>query len=115
MTLTVYHLKNCDTCKKAIKALNDAGKSLSLVDVRENGIQKSELARLVNEVGFDVMLNTRSTTWRGLESEEKSEMTAQKALDLMSKYPTLIKRPVIDDGKLVTVGWDKKTAALRTV
>jgi len=113
MNLTVYHLKNCDTCKKAIKALNEAGHTLVQVDVRQDGISPPELARLENAVGFEALVNRSSTTWRGLEESRKTEMTAHKALALMGEYPTLIKRPVIDDGKTITVGWNKDIEALR--
>ncbi len=114
MSLTVYHLKNCDTCKKAIKAMLAKGLDLTLVDVREDGISADQLAKLQSQVGYEILLNTRSTTWRGLSDEEKADMNAKKALELMGEYPTLIKRPIIDDGSLVTAGWDKKVEALRT-
>ena len=105
MTLTVYHLKTCDTCRKAIKALKATGQTLVLVDVRADGVPKADLARLANAVGWETLLNTRSTTWRGLSDTEKSEMNQDKALKLMGEHPTLIKRPVIDTGTNVLVGW----------
>jgi len=105
MTLTVYHLKTCDTCRKAIKALQAAGQNLVLVDVRADGVPEADLARLANSIGWEKLLNTRSTTWRGLSDDEKSGMVQDKALKLMGKHPTLIKRPVIDTGTNVLVGW----------
>lgn len=105
MKLAVYHLKTCDTCRKAIKAMQAAGHDLTLVDVREDGVPKNDLNRLSNAVGWEALLNTRSTTWRGLSDDEKSEMSEDKALKLMAVHPTLIKRPVIDTGTNVTVGW----------
>ncbi len=114
MELTVYHLKNCDTCKKAIKALENAGHELTLIDVRADGIPVGELARLEAAVGYETLMNTRSTTWRSLDDAEKADMTAQKALELMGEYPTLIKRPVIDDGTSTSVGWNKEIAARYT-
>lgn len=107
MTLTVYHLKTCDTCRKAIKALKEAGHDVVLVDVREDGIPESEFKRLVNAVGWETLLNTRSTTWRGLTEDETEDMDKKKAIALMRARPTLIKRPVIDTGTNVTVGWKK--------
>lgn len=111
MTLTVYHLKTCDTCRKAIKTLEAAGKSLTLIDVRADGIPAQKLSELEKVVGYDKLLNTRSTTWRGLDEADKAELTSEKALALMGEHPTLIKRPVIDDGDAVTVGWTKDVQA----
>ena len=108
MKLTGYHLKTCDTCRKAIKALGAAGHDLNLIDVRADGISAPELARLEKAVGWERLLNTRSTTWRGLSAAEKSDMSSKKALSLMSTHPTLIKRPVIDTGQTLSVGWTKE-------
>lgn len=105
MTLTVYHLKTCDTCRKAIKALKAAGHDVTLVDVRADSISEDILAQLMAVVGRDVLLNTRSTTWRGLPDAEKESIDNDKALALMAKHPTLIKRPVLDTGDGVFVGW----------
>ena len=113
MKLSVFHLKNCDTCKKAIKALHDAGRHLTLIDVRQDGISHEDLARIESAVGFEALVNKSSTTWRGLGAHQKEDLTSTKALALMAEYPTLIKRPVIDDGKTITVGWKKDVETLR--
>jgi len=111
MTLTIYHLKTCDTCRKAIKAVEAAGHNPQLVDVRSDGVPAVKLKEIADAVGWDVLLNTRSTTWRGLSETEKSDMNSDKALALMSAHPTLIKRPVIDTGLGYTVGWTKDVQA----
>jgi len=111
MKLTVYHLKTCDTCRKAIKAMQAAGHELTLIDVRADGVPPAELTRMEKAVGWEKLLNTRSTTWRSLENTDKSDMNAAKAVALMAQHPTLIKRPVIDRGALITVGWTKDIQA----
>jgi len=111
MKLTVYHLKTCDTCRKAIKALQAAGHELALIDVRADGVPTAELTRIENAVGWEKLLNTRSTTWRGLEAADKADMDAAKAIALIGEHPTLIKRPVIKRGALITVGWTKDVQA----
>lgn len=111
MKLTVYHLKTCDTCRKAIKAMTAAGHELTLIDVRADSVPADELARIEKAVGWEKLLNTRSTTWRGLSDADKADMDAAKAIALMSKHPTLIKRPVIDRGALITTGWTKDIQA----
>lgn len=118
MSLTVYHLKTCDTCRKAIKAMTAAGHELTLIDVRTDGVPAGELARIEKAVGWEKLLNTRSTTWRGLSETDKADMNAAKAIALLSEHPTLIKRPVIIRGAnatqnagLITVGWTKDVQA----
>lgn len=82
-----------------------------LIDVRADGIEADTLLRLTKAVGWEAMLNTRSTSWRGLDDSVKADMTEAKAVALMGEHPTLIKRPVITDGDVVTVGWTAKQQA----
>ncbi|CAM3746712.1 arsenate reductase family protein [Litorimonas haliclonae] len=105
MTLRVYHLKSCDTCRKAIKELKASHEELDLTDVRADGVAEETLHTWIKTIGYEKVLNTRSTTWRALDDSAKSEMDDDKALALLSKHPTLIKRPVITDGDTITVGW----------
>ncbi len=97
----VYGLKNCDTCRKALKVLPEA----SLVDVRADGVPADVMARAFTEFG-DKLLNTRSTTWRGLDEGER----AQAPLDLLAKHPALMKRPLISAGGTLFLGWTAQTA-----
>ncbi|MGJ8562908.1 MAG: Spx/MgsR family RNA polymerase-binding regulatory protein [Alphaproteobacteria bacterium] len=112
MTLTVYHLKTCDTCRKAIKALKATGHDLALIDVRASDLSRSEIASLAKKAGWETLLNTRSTTWRGLTDADKNDMDAPKAIALMTAHPTLIKRPVIVNGETITVGWTPAVQSL---
>lgn len=111
MKLTIYHLKACDTCRKAIKALGAAGHELELIDVRADGVAPSTLARLEKSVGWQALLNTRSTTWRRLSEAQKTDIDKDKALALLAAHPTLIKRPVIDTGTSISVGWTQNVQA----
>lgn len=105
MNLTVYHLKTCDTCRKAIKSLEGADHEVTLIDVRADGVPSEKLRALAEAVGYDALLNTRSTTWRNLPDEEKTSLDEVGKLALLQTHPTLIKRPVIERGEHVTVGW----------
>ena len=112
MTLTVYHLKTCDTCRKAIKAMAAAGHDLTLIDVRADGVPAGELTRIEKAIGWEKLLNTRSTTWRGLSEGDKVGMDASKAVALMTEHSTLIKRPVIiREAGPITAGWTKEVQA----
>ena len=105
--LILFGLKNCDTCRKASKALEAAGHDVSLRDVRDDPLDKETISRFL-EIFGDNLLNTRSTTWRGLSAAERSRPPA----DLLADYPALMKRPVIDDEGKLTLGWDKSVQSL---
>jgi arsenate reductase len=106
MKLTFYGLKSCDTCKKSLKTLRDAGYTVTYVDVRADGIDAQTLAKFQCELG-EALINTRSTTWRNLPLNERK----QPALQLLSMHPTLMKRPVIDIEGTLTLGWGKDVQA----
>ena len=103
--LTLYGLKNCDTCKKAIKALEAAGHELSFVDIRAETDLVIKVPAWLAVVGTDLLLNKRSTTWRGLSETEQAGALSGEVEALLSTNPTLIKRPVIERGDEVMVGW----------
>ena len=105
--MIVHVLKTCDTCRKALKAMEAAGLTPRVVDVREDGVARNDLERFQAAFG-EALVNRRSTTWRGLDEAER----AQDPLDLLAAHPTLMKRPVIetDDGALY-LGWDKVVQA----
>lgn len=100
--MKLYGLKNCDTCRKALKAVP----ALELVDVRADGMPKDVLERAFQQ--FDAaLLNTRSTTWRGLSDTDREGAP----LDLIAAHPALMKRPLIDAGDALYLGWTKDTQA----
>jgi len=102
MDITIYALKNCDSCKKAIKAVQAAGYQFIIKDVRDDGVPETVLAELLATHGSEVVINRKSTTWRNLGEDER----ANDPLDLLKAHPTLLKRPVIiADGKS-NIGWN---------
>lgn len=103
--LTLYGLKTCDTCKKALKALEAAGYSVTYIDVRADGVPTDVLQGWLAEHG-QILVNTRSTTWRGLDEGQRLQTETDPAA-LLALHPTLIKRPVIVRDGGVTVGWTK--------
>lgn len=100
--MKLYGLKNCDTCRKALKALPQA----EFVDVRADGVPAEVLSAAYERFG-DKLVNTRSTTWRGLSEEER----AKPPLELLAAHPSLMKRPLIIEGAAFHLGWDKATQA----
>lgn len=106
-SLTLYTLKTCDTCRKAVKALEGADADFKVVDVRADGVTGKQLGKWAKAVGWETLLNKASTTWRGLSDKEKDGVNEACAIALMAAHPTLIKRPVIEAGGKTYVGWKK--------
>lgn len=105
--LTLYGLKNCDTCKKALKALEAAGRPARLVDIRAEADLAEKVPLWLAAAGADPLINRRSTTWRTLGEVER----ASDPNTLLVANPTLIKRPVIETGEDIHVGWSKSVQA----
>lgn len=97
---TLLGLKSCDTCRKAQKALEAVGFEVTFRDVRTDPLTDAELSKYLELFG-DTLVNTRSTTWRGLGENERSAPT----FDLLKEHPALMKRPVIESPKGATLGW----------
>lgn len=96
----VYGLKNCDTCRKAMKSLDGA----VMVDVRADGVPEDVLKAAFEQFG-DALANTRSTTWRNLAEDERK----QPVLALIGAHPALMKRPLIEHDGALYLGWGKDT------
>ena len=105
MPATLYGIKNCDTVKKARQWLETNGSDYTFVDVREDGVDKTEVQRWLDKAGLDVVVNKRSTTWKKLSDEQKDGLNEITALDLLLANPTLVKRPVLTIDDSVFVGF----------
>lgn len=108
MTVTLFGLKNCDTCKKALKTLAGSGVSVDFVDIREEADLVAKLPLWLSFVDAKFLLNTRSTTWRALSDSDKARAEGETLAGLLTDHPTLIKRPVIEAGGQIYVGWNKE-------
>ena len=92
--LTIYTLKTCDTCKKALKWLNENEVAHKNHDVRVDGLTREIVVDLVNVLGVEAAVNKRSTTWRDLSDQQKDGLAKESAISLIEANPTLLKRPV---------------------
>lgn len=99
--MDVYGLKNCDTCRKAVNELNAAGIDAKLQDVREKPVPSDVLAAALAEFG-DRLVNTRSTTWRGMDEATRALGPSQ----IIEQSPSVMKRPLATDGQKMSLGWD---------
>ena len=112
--ITVYGIKNCDTCRKALKWLAAEGIEHRFHDFRVDGLDAASLSGWVKAAGWEKLLNRRGTTWRNLSDAEKDGVDEAKAEALMEGNPTLIKRPVFETGGEVLVGFSAdEQAALK--
>ncbi len=111
MTITIYGIKNCDTMKKARTWLDAQGIDYSFHDYKIAGITRDRLQAWVKALGWEVLLNRAGTTFRNLPEAEKQGLTAEKAITLMMAQPSMIKRPVLDLGKSLLVGFKPESYA----
>jgi arsenate reductase len=104
--LKVYGIKNCDTMKKAFAWLEAKGIAFEFIDYKKAGVVDAQLPDWNQRAGWQLLLNTRGLMWRRLSEEERTDVDETAALALMRDYPTLIKRPLIDTGTTLLVGFD---------
>ncbi len=105
MPITIYGIKNCDTMKKARAWLDSHGVAYDFHDYKVAGIAKELLTRWSDELGWEMLLNRAGTTFRKLPDDEKEGLNERKALALMVAQPSMIKRPVLDLGGKLLVGF----------
>ena len=98
--MVIYGLKNCDTCRKAAKALPQA----LLRDVRAEPLEAAELERFLQEFG-EALINKKSATWRQMSDEDRTAAP----LAMLAAHPALMKRPVIAHGDALFLGWGEET------
>jgi arsenate reductase (glutaredoxin) len=101
----LYGLATCDTTRAARKWLAARGVAYSFHDVREDKLTRSLVEGWVKALGWEKVVNKASTTWRELPEKDKAEADEKKAVDLLLTYPTLVKRPVLDRGGELLLGF----------
>jgi arsenate reductase len=98
--LHVYGIRNCDSCRAALKYLQTRNVPHTFHDFRADGLQEELLAGWLASSHREYLLNKRSTTWRQLSDAEK-QAAESDPMALLLANPTLIKRPVITDGETI--------------
>jgi Spx/MgsR family transcriptional regulator len=102
---TLYGIPNCDTVKKARKWLDDSGIEYRFHDFRKDGLTADQVKPWVEALGWETLVNKRSTTWKGLDDATKSTLNDDSVIALVLEQPTLIKRPLLDNGDQPQVGF----------
>lgn len=103
--ITIYGLATCDTTRAARKWLDAKGIAHGFHDVREDGLTKAQVEGWVRQLGWEKVLNKASTTWRELPEKVKDDVDQTKAIALLLSHPTLVKRPVLDRGGELNLGF----------
>lgn len=106
MKVTVYGIRNCDTMKKTFAWLDGHGVSYDFHDYKRQGVPAGKLAAWEEIVGWERLVNTRGTTWRRIPEADRQDLDPSRALALLVKYPSAIKRPVVEAGKKLLTGFD---------
>jgi arsenate reductase len=100
--MILYGIKNCDSVKKAKKHLDGYHIKYAYYDIRKHSVTKEMVEDWLKCVSFDKLLNKRSTTWKQLTNAEQDN----PSIELLCKYPTLIKRPVLENHGEIYVGYE---------
>ncbi|MCL2346050.1 MAG: arsenate reductase [Desulfobulbus sp.] len=111
--IRLYGIKNCDTMKKAMAWLGEQGIAHEFVDYKKAGVAAAHLPDWVARAGWETLLNRRGLMWKKLSDAERADVDAAKALHLMAQYPALIKRPVLDTGRELLVGFSPESYAAK--
>ena len=111
MTAKLYGIKNCDTMKKAWTWLDQHGVAYEFHDYKTAGVDRATLQDWAGKVGWEVLLNRAGTTFKKLPDADRQGIDEARALDLMLAQPSMIKRPVLDVGGKIYVGFKPNTYA----
>src|SRR5262245_38578069 len=103
--VTIYGIKNCDTMKKARAWLDQRGVAYAFHDYKSVGIERGRLEGWARVVGWETLINRAGTTFRKLPEKDRDGLSENKAIALMTAQPSMIKRPVLDTGGKLTVGF----------
>ena len=104
----IYGIPNCDKCSKARKWFEGNELNHSFHDLRTDGLNAAMISAWLKQTDADALLNRRSTTWRGLSNEQRDAAISNSGLtQLLIQHPTLLKRPLVDTGATIIVGYDE--------
>ena len=106
MSLTLYGIPNCDTVKKARTWLDAQGRAYHFHDYKKAGVDEGKLRQWVDAAGWEKVLNGKGTTFRKLPEDQRTDLDAEKAVAVMLANPSAIKRPIVEGGPDLLVGFD---------
>jgi arsenate reductase (glutaredoxin) len=104
--MKIYGIRNCDTMKKAFAFLESRKLPYEFHDYKQDGVPPGKLAEWAKRAGWEKLANTRGPTWRKIPDAQKAGLTEARALALLQRFPSAIKRPVLEAGPKLLVGFD---------
>src|SRR3569833_4495559 len=108
--MTVYGIPNCDTVKKALTLLKDHQIDYTFHDFKKEGISAKKMKEWDKKAGLEKILNKNSSTWKEVDNTVKETITSMEAaVPLLQEKTSIIKRPVIEDGKFLFFGFNEET------
>lgn len=105
---TLFGIPNCDTVRKARKWLEQQSVAHNFQDVREQPLNLALLQQWASQAGWEKLFNKRSTSYRALDESTKANLDEASALALILEHPTLMKRPVFQQGEILIIGFNDK-------
>jgi len=105
--MKMYGIPNCNSIKKARDWLTANHIDYHFHNYKKDGIDTKTLESWCVQVGWETLLNQRGTTWRKLSADDKADVNESKAIQLMCLYPSMIKRPVLENGNKIIVGFNE--------
>ena len=105
-TVKMYGIKNCDTVRKAIKWLNSKDVDSEFFDLKKVALDDVLINEWLENVGQDKLINKRGLTWRKLAAEDKLLNNPEDVIRVIQNNPTVVKRPVLFNGRFWTVGFE---------
>lgn len=107
--IKIYGIKNCDTVKKALNWLAENNIKHQFHDYKKEGADEKVLEKFVEKFGYEKILNQKGMTWRALSKDEQEKIIDKKtAIKLMLEKPSIIKRPLVESGAKLLVGFEEK-------
>ena len=107
--IILYGIKNCDSVKKARLWLDENAVAYQFHDFRVDGLKLGQVQGFMAKSSWEALLNKRSTSWRQLTDEQKTDLNAEKVAGLLLEHPTLIKRPVLQADEQFLIGFKTET------
>ena len=107
MKVTIYGIKNCDTMKKAFAWLEKHRVEYAFHDYKKDGVPADKLKSWAGRVGWEKLANSRGPTWRKIPENRRANLDEARALKLLEENSSAIKRPVVEAGGTLIVGFEE--------
>lgn len=105
--MKLYGIKNCQSVTKSFDLLDSKDVSYEFVDYKKNPPSKQQIEKWIEAKGVDVVINKRGMMWKKLPESKRQNLTKESAIEIALETPTIIKRPVIEDGSEIVIGFDE--------